>query len=708
MIKYFFIFSISFTSFFYGQTFDDFSIHKKEYHFDKKTERDPQLLVATLTKNKSSEQEKFNAIYAWVATNISYSYRQYYSPSGTFSLPTKYILKTKHAVCLGYANLMDTLCGIAGITNTSVYGYAKDPLIFDVNDSIYTSNHAWNAVKLDGLWYLYDITWSTGTSEYKYTRFSNLILHLLEKHKKKLKQVRIGSKTKTIFKNECRDTSSPAYYYRQKFFNKKLRGFLSSFKIKINPTYDYKFNLTYYLSQPEVFAINHYPDNPIWALGADKPMHGFEGDSAYYFLNDSILANQQRGGRACAACDAYLDLPLRKKIKEYETKSFAFNTKNQSIITDAEFDLCKLNYKDALAEPVDTVKIIYLDSAKINCTALKRSLQTNKKNNGVEFRLQKNKNKRKLTLLITENKQHKLFIRKKVKQSINQMRIYKEVGNKSDAFSRTYREKALAVARIKTNFKTFEPPQTKRNRIDSKIYKLKLTKEKLDILYADITDKEQQFDSIIENLSLNIWQQSFGLDSLSAAFSKRIKLRRHAKDNYKKSVEDIRKKINSTEFNYRNSLDYLVYDPAKKASNLFNYVCRKIKLKNKLEQDALNYQREIVKVQADPMSELVEYKNFVIDGRKKDYCWLDNNYAKVTAVHLGFIFLHNQQDDIDLYIISENDTERDRYAMVDKELKRRYRQSNSIVGHNLHLQLTVSKKLRTYKRKVQKDMKAKK
>ena len=201
---------------------------KKELNVGKKESRDPVQLVNALTKGRPDDLDKFNAIYAWVATHIRYSYRTYYSSSGTYSLPASYILRTRHAVCLGYANLMDTLLTLAGIGSTTIHGYAKDEL-FDVGDSIYMDNHAWNAVKLNGLWYLYDVTWSGGKTRYEYTRFSKFIAHLLDKYKKKYKQVQVGRRIKVGFKSECRDNSGPAYYFKQKLWNKKLRRFLMLF-----------------------------------------------------------------------------------------------------------------------------------------------------------------------------------------------------------------------------------------------------------------------------------------------------------------------------------------------------------------------------------------------------------------------------------------------------------------------------------------------
>jgi transglutaminase/protease-like cytokinesis protein 3 len=149
--------------------------------------KNPGTLARRLTEGKSSEKEKFDAIFAWVATNIRYDFASYFSSGGSGMPRVKMILKYRSGICIDYAHLMDTLCNLSGITNVSVYGYAKDE-IFDVNDSLYLDNHAWNAVKLDGLWYVYDVTWASGQPEYRFTKFSNFIYQLYLRHAPKYKR----------------------------------------------------------------------------------------------------------------------------------------------------------------------------------------------------------------------------------------------------------------------------------------------------------------------------------------------------------------------------------------------------------------------------------------------------------------------------------------------------------------------------------------
>jgi transglutaminase/protease-like cytokinesis protein 3 len=138
-------------------------------------ERNPLALVNKLTAHKETDKEKFDMIFTWVTKNISYDYYSYLAPTGTSIPRIDRILKYKTGICLDYAYLMDTLCELAGIKSISISGYAKDDL-FDVNDSIYMDNHAWNGVKLDNYWHVYDVTWSSGEYKWSYKKFSKLII----------------------------------------------------------------------------------------------------------------------------------------------------------------------------------------------------------------------------------------------------------------------------------------------------------------------------------------------------------------------------------------------------------------------------------------------------------------------------------------------------------------------------------------------------
>ena len=66
------------------------------------------------------------------------------------------VLKTRRALCGGYAFLFKTMCNLAEVEARVVEGKAY-------GGHVEGEGHAWNAVHLDGRWYWLDLTWASGT-----------------------------------------------------------------------------------------------------------------------------------------------------------------------------------------------------------------------------------------------------------------------------------------------------------------------------------------------------------------------------------------------------------------------------------------------------------------------------------------------------------------------------------------------------------------
>jgi transglutaminase/protease-like cytokinesis protein 3 len=99
------------------------------------------------------------SIYAWIVYNIRYDHRLAASPKRK-KVSLKTILKTRKAVCAGYADLLGAMCKLAGIESEVVTGYSRC-YNFGHRRPFSWSDHAWNAVKLGGNWYLLDATWES-------------------------------------------------------------------------------------------------------------------------------------------------------------------------------------------------------------------------------------------------------------------------------------------------------------------------------------------------------------------------------------------------------------------------------------------------------------------------------------------------------------------------------------------------------------------
>ena len=136
------------------------------------------LLTYGLTSSLNTEVERFRAIYLWVCHNIKGEYnlmnmnehKRNKFKNNPKALQDwnnqikkevfKRLLEKKETLCTGYAYLIKELSNLAGLECEIIYGYGlANNVKFDNIDS---PNHSWNAVKLDGKWYLCDATWSSG------------------------------------------------------------------------------------------------------------------------------------------------------------------------------------------------------------------------------------------------------------------------------------------------------------------------------------------------------------------------------------------------------------------------------------------------------------------------------------------------------------------------------------------------------------------
>ncbi len=144
---------------------------------------DINLLTNELTSSYSDQIHKVRAIFRWITYNISYDFKFYnkYDYRGKEPKPftcsgdsmecaiklnvweMKYVNKVldkKKAVCQGYAMLFKRMCKIAGIEAVVIPGYVRTEY-YEVG-TLGSLDHAWNAVLLNGVYYLLDVTWAAG------------------------------------------------------------------------------------------------------------------------------------------------------------------------------------------------------------------------------------------------------------------------------------------------------------------------------------------------------------------------------------------------------------------------------------------------------------------------------------------------------------------------------------------------------------------
>lgn len=126
-----------------------------------------------LTSPFATETEKARAIFTWLHHNITYDVDAFFSGNLYPSTPDS-TFRTGKGVCEGYAGLFKGLAEKAGLEVFVVSGHGKGfgyvPSGPDAAVPKMDSNHAWNAVLMDGEWHLIDSCWGAGAlmgSEYK-------------------------------------------------------------------------------------------------------------------------------------------------------------------------------------------------------------------------------------------------------------------------------------------------------------------------------------------------------------------------------------------------------------------------------------------------------------------------------------------------------------------------------------------------------------
>lgn len=127
-------------------------------------------LASYLVSPTQDDFERARAIYRWITGNISYDLAGYLNKNyGDQSAEA--VLKRRTGVCAGYANLFKALGKSAELEVEVVEGWSKG--YGYVNNRLDSEpNHAWNAVRINGSWYLVESTWGSGriTEENQFER----------------------------------------------------------------------------------------------------------------------------------------------------------------------------------------------------------------------------------------------------------------------------------------------------------------------------------------------------------------------------------------------------------------------------------------------------------------------------------------------------------------------------------------------------------
>ena len=155
------LFLFSFGSNGFPQVKMDFSsIDKHAIKAPKSIENNLPKLVEYLSKKTVNDFEKVRSFYIWMVNNIDYDNAAIEPNSKRINQTNQDVLNRKKAVCQGYSNVFREMCRLSKIKCEVITGYPKTPR--NAPPDLNKANHTWNAVVLDGKWYLLDVTWGAG------------------------------------------------------------------------------------------------------------------------------------------------------------------------------------------------------------------------------------------------------------------------------------------------------------------------------------------------------------------------------------------------------------------------------------------------------------------------------------------------------------------------------------------------------------------
>lgn len=140
-------------------------LHPVVMSIPRAVEISPESVGKYIAARESNPFLRVKALHDYVTSRVAYDAEAYvageYPPQDA-----RHVLLTRKAVCAGYAKLMAALGEATGDQILYIPGDARVGAA-----GLSGEGHAWNAVKLEGAWYLIDATWDAGSVEgSKFTR----------------------------------------------------------------------------------------------------------------------------------------------------------------------------------------------------------------------------------------------------------------------------------------------------------------------------------------------------------------------------------------------------------------------------------------------------------------------------------------------------------------------------------------------------------
>ncbi|WFR59955.1 Ig-like domain-containing protein [Anaerocolumna sp. AGMB13025] len=294
--------------------------------------------------NLKSDYQKAYFAYNWVLDNTKtdYSMSNYSAYSG---------IAGEGTVCQGYSTLYAAIAKELGLDCQIIFG--------GVNGS--STNHAWNAIKLDGKWYCIDSTWGDTESRDKYFLVTKDVLSSREYGYHISDMYEEYNKAGEIFATENYNTAaaSSSNYVMPSVYNIIMDVFKYN-KLDIGEGYSFM------VSNPDHIPISFKSDNPnIARVNADGIITGVsKGTTTISGYNDTMQFSQSC---VITVSDKKNDTKLSKDTIKLK-KADSFKLKVSNALNHSKFTWSSSNVSVAKVSKSGTVTGVSTGSCVITCT----------------------------------------------------------------------------------------------------------------------------------------------------------------------------------------------------------------------------------------------------------------------------------------------------------------------------------------------------
>ena len=671
-----------------------------------KRSADARVLSARIVAGKTSDKEKFDAILSWVVMNLKYDYRRYNSgkafPSDHSLIRT---LRRRKGICTDYTNLMDSLCIYAGLQNVTITGYVKE-VNFDVNDKLYFDNHAWNAVKLNGSWFLYDATWCSGNIIWDYTRLAKWRINTIRKLsiRTKQKELKFGSKIKG---NKFCDLPKETIYGSRKidvirFFPRVLITLLDGFRYKTKEKFNGVTNSDYYLANPEMFAVTHFPNNPVWSFSQNsKSVADFVADSKSYDTPEYLSMDKTRRGTFCLECDDYESSGEIERETENYKASLWNNPRNHLLPGNYHLMMGDFLFQEVLEETDSLRKIQLMDSTEIFLVKARTAFKKARQDARVEGVFHYKKNTAKKYQLLKENRTDLAQLKKWVALTRLKRNQIRSLAYKSQSLNVT---ETNFLNRFNNNFSDVGPAKRMKDEQVERIrQKIDRTKSYCDSLTIEIQTIQDRFKLSLGKLWLNLFEQkeivnllvdNYGLDGQMRSVS--------LLDSYKFYIREVRGKIKTGKDSLLRNIDTNVLQ-------LSDDVCmdyiKLVKLVKKRDGAFDKNKRNFNQLRRGDILTETDVRNFCAESTEtvtQTICWNIENELLVKNLAVTFNefswFMRKSVKNIPW----NSKLELKRYKIINRHSKRNQMRNRDAVSNNIKLVSDLNANLHEYRRKFEK------